>query len=366
MDVGIIGFASSGKTALFNALTRSEADVGGFGVPGAEPNVAVVKVPDPRVDRLVGIYDPKKIVHATITYIDVAGIEAVEGRSAGAIDEKLLHALANCDALLAVVCGFDRGGRAPDIEAETQSIQAELVLSDLSKVEGRLERIEKQIGKIVGPDKASLEREKSVLDACREQLEDEKPIRSREFNDDEEKVLRTYQFMTVKPLVIVINLGEDEISQGGAADAWEKKISQAGMPPGTSVVACCAEAEMEISRLETEAEQREFLDSYGIAEAAAARIIRVSYETLGLISFFTAGPTEVHAWTLRAGLSVVKAAGTIHSDMERGFIRADVIGVEELFELGSWNDAKKVGRLRLEGKNYIMRDGDVMEVRFSV
>ena len=176
-------------------------------------------------------------------------------------------------------------------------------------------------------------------------------------------MIRSFSFTTAKALIIVINLSEDRIGEG---EAWEKKIETAGLPKSTAVVACSAQSEMEIAEMGEESERREFLDSFGISEPAADRIIRVSYAALGLISFFTVGPTEVHAWTVRDAALVTEAAGTIHTDMERGFIRADVIGYEELVKCGLWTAAKKEGKLRLEGKAYRMRDGDVIEVRFSV
>lgn len=363
MDVGIIGFARSGKTTLFNALTGSKAETGVYHARGAEPNLAVVKVPDPRVDSLVEMFKPPKIVHATITYIDVPGIEPVEGRPTGGLDEGLLRAVANCDELMAVIRGFEQEGRAPKVEGEIQNIQLELVLSDLAKVETRLERIDKSISKITGDPRLKMEVEKATLDKCKALLEEEKPVRSGEFSPEEDKVLRTFQFMTVKPLLIVINVGEEEIATG---KEWETRASAKELPPFTALVACSAKSEMDISRIESEEERREFLESFGIAEPAAARIIRVSYATLGLISFFTAGPTEVHAWTLRKGQPITRAAGTIHSDMERGFIRADVIGCDALLKAGSMAAAKKEGTFRLEGKSYVTQDGDVIEIRFSV
>lgn len=361
MDVGIIGFAGSGKTTLFNALTGQKAEVGGYG-GRAEPNVAVVSVPDPRVDRLVELFQAPKIVRASITYIDVAGIERAEG-GGGVLDEKLIRAVANCDALLAVVQGFALGGIQPEIEPGVEAIQAELLLSDLGRVETRIERIDKAISKQKADVKAVMQRELNVMQRCKEALEAERPVRTLEFDAEEQKILRAFQFMTLKPLILVINLGEDQI---GEADDWEQRIAAKGLAPQTAVVACCAKSEMEIAQIEDEAERREFMETFGITKPTAERIIRASYETLGLISFFTAGPKEVHAWTLRRGESVVRAAGTIHSDLERGFIRAEVIGTDELVALGGLPEAKKHGKLRTEGKTYITQDGDVIEIRFSV
>lgn len=362
MDVGIIGFAGSGKTTLFNALTGQKAEVGGYSGGRAEPNIAVVNVPDPRVDRLVELFQAPKTVHATITYIDVAGIEPSEG-AGGVLDDKLINAVANCDALLAVVQGFTMAGMEPEIESGVESIQAELVLSDLGRIETRIERIDKAISKQKADVKAQMQRELDVMNRCKAALEAEQPVRSLEFEPDELKILRAFQLMTLKPMIVVINLGEDRMD---VAPEWEKKFGIKGLPPKTALLACCAKNEMEIAQIDDEEERKEFMETFGIEQPTAERIIRLSYETLGLISFFTAGPKEVHAWTLKKGESVVKAAGTIHSDLERGFIRAEVIGAEELLELGSLPNAKKEGKLRTEGKTYITQDGDVIEIRFSV
>ncbi len=362
MDVGIIGFAGSGKTTLFNALTGQKAEVGGYSGGRAEPNVAVVNVPDDRVDRLVELFQAPKTVRATITYIDVAGIERSEG-TGGVLDEKLINAVANCDALLAVVQGFTIGGMDPDIASGVESIQAELILSDLGRIETRIERIDKAISKQKADVKAQMQRELDVMNRCKEALEAEKPVRSLEFEPDELKILRAFQLMTLKPMIIVINLDENRLEE---AATWEEKFGGPKLPPRTGLITCCAKNEMDIAQIEDEAERLEFMESFGIEQPTAERIIRLSYETLGLISFFTAGPKEVHAWTLKKGESVVRAAGTIHSDLERGFIRAEVIGTEELIALGSLVAAKKEGKLRTEGKTYITQDGDVIEIRFSV
>lgn len=362
MDVGIIGFARSGKTTLYNALTGQHAETGGYSA-GSEPNVAVVKVPDPRVERLTELFKAPKIVHATIKYIDVPGIETTEGRKSGTLEDSLIRAVANCDALMAVVCGFDRGGLPPKIDADLNDIQTELLLTDLAKVEQRIEKIEKSAGRQTPEVRKTLERELELLKKLKTTLDAEKPLRSLEFDADEEKILRAYQFMTVKPLLLVVNLGEGAIAE---AHAVESKIQAAGLPAATAALACCAQSEMDIAQIEDPAERQEFLQSFGIAERAADRIIRVSYETLGLISFFTAGPTEVHAWTLRKGLPALKAAGRIHSDLERGFIRAEIIACDDLLRCGSLAAAKKEGVLRVEGKTYEIKDGDVIEIRFSV
>lgn len=363
MEVGILGFERGGKTTLFNAITGQEAATGGYSGQ-AEPNIAIVKVPDDRLDRLSAMYQSKKLVHATIKFIDVAGIAAREGEGGGSsLDEKLLRAVANADALMAVVRAFEEGGIAPRPEADAASIQSELILSDFVKVETRLERIEKGMLKQSGDARKALEREKAVLERCKEALEAERPLRALEFDADEEKVLRAFQFMTVKPLLIVLNVGEDEIAKCGEREA---AFAAAGLAPGTMVVACCARAEYDISRIESPEERAMFLESYGIATPAVDRVIRVSYELLGLMSFFTVGPPEAHAWTIRRGDSALEAAAAIHSDLARGFIRAEVVSWDDLLRAGSLANAKKDAMLRLEGKTYVMRDGDVIEIRFSV
>jgi len=363
MEVGIIGFERSGKTTLFNALTGAKALTGGYTAQGAEPNIAVVKVPDERLDKLAELFKSPKIVHATIKYIDVAGIPAKENQAGTALDESLLRAVTNADAMMAVIRGFDLGGIAPKTESDIETIQAELVLTDLVRVETRLERIEKSVSKIQGDQKKLLEKEQAVLKKCKAALENEKPVRSIEFDGDELKILRAFQLMTLKPLLIVINLGEKETGQSGE---WEQKIQAKGLPTQTAVVACCAKNEMEIASIDDPADRQMFLDSFGIEQPAAARVIQVSYEVLGLMSFFTAGPPEAHAWTIHRGDSALDAAGAIHSDLARGFIRAEVISCDDLLRCGSMAAAKKEGVVKLEGKTYVMQDGDVIEVRFSV
>lgn len=364
MDVGIIGFAKGGKTTLFNALTGSEAEVGGYSAAGAQPNVAVVEVPDPRLDRLVEFYEAKKIVRAAITFIDVVGVP--QGES-GVLSEDLIQAVVNCDALVAVVAGFEQDGTKPDAqkmaEAGAEGIQAELLLYDLARIETRIERIEKSIGRQKPEVKIAMQRELDTLGICKTALEEEQPLRAVEFDLEQDKILRAFQLLTLKPLILVVNLAEDDIAR---ASEVEQAVAKGGLPAGTAVVACCAESEMEIAQLDDAAERAEFLADFGIQEPAIERLIRTTFETLGLLTFFTAGPKEVHAWTLRQGEPVLRAAGTIHSDLERGFIRAEVINGDLLIELGSEAEAKKQGKLRVEGKQYTVATGDVIEIRFSV
>ncbi len=363
MEVGIIGFERSGKTTLFNALTGAKAQTGGYTAQEAQPNVAVVKVPDPRLDRLADLFKSPKIVHAAIKYIDVAGIAAREGESGDALSEVLLRAVANCDALVAVIRGFEEGGLAPRIEADADAIQSELILSDLLRVETRLERIEKTIAKITGDQRKTMDREQSALKKCKIALENEKTVRSVDLDADEAKALRAFQLITIKPLLLVVNLDENELS---GASTREEKIKAKGLAPQTAVVALCAKSEMEIAAIEDPAERKEFLASFGIERPAADRVIQISYEILGLMSFFTAGPTEAHAWTIRRGQTALDAAGAIHSDLARGFIRAEVVSCEDLLRCGSMAQVKKEGLLRLEGKTHVVQDGDVIEIRFSV
>ena len=363
MEIALIGLARSGKTTLFNALTGSGAEIGGYGARGVEPNIAVVTVPDPRLDRLVAMFDPKKRAPASITIIDVAGIEPSPEGTASSVDDSLLHAVAGCDALMAVIRGFEQGGIPPDADADLKTVLEDLILSDLARVEKRIQRIEKFRNNQPAEAKKALDTELAVLGRCKSVLEGEKTLRSEQFNADEDKLVRSFQFMTLKPMLIVMNEAESRISQ---CSAREDEIRAGGLPPHTGVVACCAQSELEISAIQDEAERREFLETFGIAEPMSDRVIRLAYEIQGLISFFTCAPKEVHAWTLRRGSSALQAAGTIHSDLERGFIRAQVIGCEELFRCGSMAEAKKKGVLRVEGKNDGVANGDVIEIRFSV
>jgi GTP-binding protein YchF len=364
MDIGILGLPKSGKTTLFNALTGRDAPVSAYGAGGAgEPNVAVVKVPDPRVDWLSERFVSKKTTHATMRYVDLAGVGADEIERSHGLPEAHLRELGLADALLAVVRAFeDDSGVRTDPAADLASLEAELLLSDLQKIENRLPRLERSLTAAKGAEHERLLVERAVLAKIKARLEAEQPIRGGFLSPEEEKAVRGFQFLSPKPLLVVFNVSESALQSG---DDVAGRVAGARGGEQTAAAQLCAAAEMEIARLE-ENEREAFLSDYGIAEPAAQRIIGLSYELLGAISFLTAGEDESRAWTIRQGTLAPQAAGVIHSDIERGFIRAEVVSYEALAEAGSMAEARKRGTVRLEGKNYVMQDGDVVNFRFSV
>ncbi|MBI5014082.1 MAG: redox-regulated ATPase YchF [Deltaproteobacteria bacterium] len=361
MEIGIVGLPLSGKTTLFNLLTHAGAETG-FGAGKKKANLGVSRVPDPRLDRLSEMWSPKKTTPATIRYVDVAGVERSAGKE-GLSAETLTH-LKNTDALLAVVRAFE-DEQVPHVEGtldplrDLSMLQSEFLLSDLIIVENRLERLEKQIKTKGGKE---LEAEHVLLTRCREALEAETPLRESEFSAEEARLLKGFQFLTQKPLVVALNLGEADIPRAS------ELLAPLAARWGTAHVAAtylCATVEQEISELSAE-DARAFLDDLGIDTSATDRIIRTSYELLGLISFFTMGEDECRAWTIRRGTKAPQAAGTIHTDLERGFIRAEVVRYDDFVAAGSLPACRDKGLLRLEGKEYVVHDGDVLNIRFSV
>ena len=361
METGIVGLPLSGKTTLFNLLTRSGAQTG-FAAGKKAVNLGVSRVPDPRVDRLSEIWRPRKTTPATIHYVDVAGVErSAEGE--GLSPETLAH-LKNTDALLVVVRAFD-SQRVPHPEGSVDplrdlgALHTEFLLSDLIIVESRLERIAKQAK---GRADRDLAREKEVLERCRAILEADRPLRDAELKPDKEKVIRGFQFLTLKPLVIVVNLGEDDMAR---AEEIVAPVRERWEGSNAVTVGLCATVEQEISELAPD-DARAFLDDLGIATPATDRIIRATYELLGLISFLTMGEDECRAWTIRRGTTAAGAAGTIHTDLERGFIRAEVVSYEDFVEAGTLAACRERGLLRLEGRDYVVQDGDILNIRFNV
>jgi GTP-binding protein YchF len=365
MRIAIIGFQKSGKTTVFNSLTGQKAETSAFVTGQAASNQAIVKVPDPRLDQLSAIFKPKKHTPATVDYIDLAGIARAEGESAGqGLGEKQMNEISTTDALLAVVRGFpDIAGAAPDVEGDIEAMNMEMVLSDLKKIESRLERIEKQIARSTGKERDALVIELEAINLLKPALEEGQPARAAKLSEDQLKSLRGFQFLTLKPTMYLIN--DDEAQWTAHKNEPVTLPSLLRAAPLTAATRLCGQMEMEIAQLPEE-ERTEFLESYQISEPAAHRVIRLSYELLGRISFFTVGPDECRAWTIQRDALAPQAAGAIHSDLERGFIRAEVIQWKELLELGSYAEAKKKGKLRVEGKAYIVRDGDVVNILFSV
>jgi ribosome-binding ATPase len=358
LKFGIVGLSLVGKTTLFNILTRSHGSKAAGGKP--EAHVGVVMVPDTRLERLAKIFQPQKVVHASIEYVDTPGSVIHLARSG-----VQSNALKEVDALAHVVRVFDdpavpaEGGDV-DPRREIESVELELILSDLGIVEKRLERLQKDIKK---QKNAALDKEYDTLARAKEVLENQKPLREADFSPEELRSLKGFTFFSLKPMLYVLNLGEKDAARAGAAEEFAR---QAGLKqrPRTAVTAVCGKIEQELSEL-GETEAAEFLASYGLKESAIARLIRSSYALLGLISFFTVGEDECRAWTLREGATALEAAGEIHTDIQHGFIRAEVIGYDDLLAAGSLAGARDRGTLRLEGKEFIVHDGEIVHFRHS-
>ncbi len=357
MRTGIVGLPRGGKTTLFKILTHARLDAR---AAQAATHVGVARVPDPRLERLAELYQPRKVTHATVEYVDIGGLAKDRAK-----DAALLAPLREVDALAHVVRVFDHPGVPPasgkiDPLGDVQTLELELMLADLDQITRRVERIEKDLKK---KKDAQLERELALLVRCRAAIEAEKPLRELEFDPAEQRVLTSFMFLSRRPMLYVLNLGDDEVAEIEAAVERHHLGALAGRP-NTAIVPICGRIEAELAEL-GEAEAAEMLASYGLKESGLDRLIHATYELLGLISFFTAGDPEVRAWTIRRGTSAVKAAGVVHSDMERGFIRAEVVRWDDLLEAGSLAAARERGKARLEGKDYVVQEGDVILFRHS-
>ena len=356
MKLGIIGFPQSGKTTIFNAVTRGNAPTTAS-AGRMEVHTAVVDVPDPRVDKLSAMFKPKKTIYAKVAYADIAGLQGgTAGEQAkGAISGQLLNQLTQMDGFLLVVRGFTDenvphpAGRV-DPARDVDSMLSELLLNDLIAVERKLERLidERKKG---GTDKAVNERQTLLFKRLQEALNANTPLRKLEFNPEEGRELASFGLLTRKPILTVFNMGE-----GQPAPAIELDHPS---------VALMGKLEMEIAQLSPE-DAEIFMKEYGIEELSLSRMIRLSYDLLRQQSFFTVGEDEVRAWTTPRGASAVEAAGEIHTDLQRGFVRAEVVAYDDLVSLGGMNEAKARGKLRLEGKEYPVKDGDIMHVRFNI
>jgi GTP-binding protein YchF len=346
MKAGLVGYAQSGKTTLFNALTGLHK---GGQVARGHVNLGAIKVPDPRVDALAAIFEPRKTTHAELRFVDVPG---PAGKGSG-LDAESLRALAEVDAFCLVLRGFPGVDGAPaDPGRELADFEAELVLHDLAIVERRLDRLRKEGNKGTA--------EFHELERVHPQLDAGKPLRTMRWSDAEEKGLVHLGLLSRRPLVVVVNVAEDR-----AAAPPPPALEAAAREHGAELLPLCAAVEAEIAQLDP-AEQPAFLESLGLAEPARARFIRAAYRMLDLVSFFTVGEDEVRAWTIRRGDKAPRAAGRIHSDLERGFIRAEVMHYDDFIAAGSEAKARHDGKLKVEGKEYVVRDGDILNIRFAV
>lgn len=346
----------AGKTTLFNALAHQHASTGGYS--GAEPNLAVVKVPDERLDKLSGLFSPVKHTPAEVRFVDVAGVAKGMGQESSAA---VLAHLRTGDVLVQVVGAFDS---ARDVASDYEEFNLELQLADLGQIEKRLERLEKELrlgSKGTPAERAIKERELAVLQRLQPVLEAGQPARTIELSEDEQRAIASFGFLTLKPLLVVLNLGDE---QDGAA-LVERLRGAVSAVPGTAVLGLPARLEMELGELSPE-DAAEFMEAMSVPGSQLGEVTRQAYDLAQLISFFTAGEDECRAWTIRAGTSAQDAAGAIHSDLARGFIRAEVIRWDQLLEAGSEAAAKKKGWVRQEGKAYPVADGDVLHILFNV
>lgn len=365
MKLAIIGLSNSGKTTVFNALTGQNLETTVYPSVAGEPNFGVVKVPDNRVDKLSEIYKPKKITYAAVEYVDYIGLT----KGDMAQNRKVFDLIKDADAIVHVVRAFEEDSVSHPMNEinpmrDLETVELEFIFGDLEFVEKRLERMEEAAKK----GKKQNEAEKKFLITCKETLEKEVPLRNVDFDEEEQKLMRPLQFASTKPEVIVINTGEDELNTEKTASLMKEAgqyVADRGIGETTKVVTLCGRIEMEIAQLSAD-EAGAFLEDLGIKEPALNKLINVSYDLLGLISFLTAGEDEVRAWTLKRGTNAQAAAGKIHSDIERGFIRAELVAYDDFIACGGLSGARDKGLLRLEGKTYEVKDGDIINFRFNV
>ncbi|HYT06518.1 MAG TPA: redox-regulated ATPase YchF [Rugosimonospora sp.] len=357
MQTGIVGLPQVGRTTLFRILTRAHLEEKGG---RSATHIGVARVPEPRIDQLAALFKPHKVTYATVDYVDVGGIVRDRAR-----DSAVLAPLREVDALAHVLRVFDdpavpHPAGSVDPLRDAQSLDLELMLSDLEQIERRLQRLEKDLKKKKDP---ATEHEHALLVRCRASIESEHPLRELEFAAEERKILTGFMFLSLRPMLYVLNLGDEEV------DKLQTAVERHGLQklrgrPQSAVVPICGRIEAELAELD-DAAAAELLAAYGLKEPGLHRLIRATYDLLGLISFFTAGDPEVRAWTIRRGTPAVRAAGAIHTDIERNFIRAEVVRCEDLLAAGSWPAAREKGQVRLEGKDYVVQEGDVILFRHS-
>lgn len=366
IDVGIVGPGRSGKTTIFNALTAGKAGTGSFARDALAAHIGVAKVPEPRLKTLADMLQPKRVVPAEVRYIDVGASVKSLVISKG-IGGELLNQLSNADALINVVRAFaDESVPHPegslDVERDIATMSMELVFSDLAIIERRLERIEASLKAAKPPERPAFLHEQETLLKFKTELEKDIPIRTLSPAVGDARLLAGYQFLTAKPLLTVVNIGEEQLPEAAGLEA---ELNSRHAQEKAHIIALCGKLEMELGQLDEPA-AAEFRADFGLTESGLDRVIKQSYELLGLVSFFTTVSAEVKAWSVPRGTSAVKAAGKIHSDMERGFIRAEVISFDDLVRCSSLAEGRKQGLLRLEGKDYIVQDGDVITFLFNV
>jgi len=363
VGIGIVGLSGSGRTTIFNALTRGKAATGGFG--GGVANIGIARVPDERLVVLTGMFNPKKTIPAEIKYLDLgASVKALASDKGGGA---LLAQLANVDAVLSVVRAFDdpvipHPAGSIDVARDIAEMNLELAFSDMAIIERRFDRIGSSLKGAKPDERTKLERERELLFRIRGELEKDVAIREMVLSDEEQKIIAGFQFLSAKPIITLVNIDEGSLPR---VRDIETELNTRFAQPNHRVVVMCGKLEMELAGLD-EASVKDFLGEYGLTQTGLVRVIQASYELLGLISFLTVGEDEVRAWPIALGTIAQKAAGKVHSDIERGFIRAEVVSYDDLITSGSLVEAKKRGILRLEGKAYVVRDGDIINYLFNV
>src|SRR5437868_10658670 len=360
MKTGIIGLPQVGKTSLFRMLTKANLSAPAYANP-REAHIGVAKVPDDRLDRLAALFNPKKLAHASVEYVDLGAI----GQDALKESSYIGH-LRQVDALAHVVRAFVDPSISPvgDIDPlrDIKNVEFDLMVSDLGQIEKRLERLEKDLKKMRTPE---LEKENELLQRAKSHLESERPLREMEMTPEDKKRIRGFMFLSEKPILYVLNVSETtHLGQDLEAAVSKYKLQEVAGRPNAGATAICGKVEAELGEMPDE-DAAEFLASYGLTESGLVRLIRTTYALLGLVSFFTIGEDECRAWTIPINTRAVEAAGAIHSDLEKHFIRAETIRWDQLLEAGSEVNARAKGTLRLEGKDYIVQDGDVLHIRHS-